>query len=98
MLDIRALKKRREVLKHQPPKIDTQYEKDMGEKLLQKATTAQQEKRANAYKDVYNKTYEAAGDLINMNRGRVFTCGGFGDGYRLGTGKWKYINKKWKKQ
>ena len=97
-MDIRALKKRREVLKHQPPKIYTKEENDRGEQLLKKATEAQQERRVNTYKDVYNKTYEAAGDLINMNRGRIFTCGGFGDGYRLGTGKWKYINKKWKKQ
>lgn len=98
MPNIRALKRRLEVLKHTPPKINTREEIAGGEKLLKKAEIANTERRNNNYKDVYNRTYEAAGDLINMGRGKVTSYGGFGSGYRLGEGKWKYINGKWKQK
>jgi hypothetical protein len=96
MPDIRALKRRLEVLKHQPPKVLNNRELDGGEKLLKKAQQDHQKKRDSNYNDVYNRSYEAAGDLINLNRGRVMSYGGFGSGYRLGTGKWVYIKGKWK--
>ena len=93
---IRALKRRLEVLNHQSPKPIQNNEG--GERLLKAAIADKEERRTASNKDIYNCAYEAAGDLMNLGKGRVMSYGGFGSGYRLGTGKWKYINNRWVKK
>ena len=95
-MNVRALKRRLEVLKHQPPKPIKDNEG--GERLLKAAILDKEERNKNNRRDIYDRSYEQAGDLINMSRGRVFSYGGFGSGYRLGAGKWRYINGEWAKK
>jgi hypothetical protein len=96
MPDTRALKRRLEELKHQPPKEIKINEG--GRRLLRQAEGQHKERKRINERDTYDMAYEAAGDLINLGRGRVLTYGGFGSGYRLGAGKWRYINGKWEKK
>lgn len=96
-MNVRALKRRLEVLNHQPPKVFNKQELDGGKRLLKAAEEHHAERKKDTNRNIYDCSYEAAGDLINMGRGRVMSLGGFGSGYRLGSGRWKYINKKWEK-
>lgn len=96
MPDVRALKRRLEVLKHQPPKVTERN--DGGERLLKAAAAHVAERKKDSARHIYDSSYEAAGDMINLGRGRVMSYGGLGSGYRLGAGKWRYINGKWEKK
>ncbi len=93
MIDKRALHRRVEVLNHQAPK--PLKSGPVGDLLLKKAIEHKEERKKESDRNIYDMSYEAAGDLINLNRGRILTHGGFGTGRRLGPGRWKYINGKW---
>ena len=97
-MSVRALKRRLEVLKHQPPKVSKPEAVASGKKLLEAAQEEHAQRKQDTARNIYDCSYEAAGDMINLGKGRVFTYGGYGTGYRLGAGQWKYINGKWEKK
>ena len=97
-MSVRTLKRRLEVLKYQPPKVSKLEEIDRGRKLLKAAQEEHAQRKQDTARNIYDCSYEAAGDLLNLGKGRIFTYGGFGTGYRLGAGRWKYINGKWEKK
>jgi len=97
-MNVRALKRRLEVLKHQPPKVSKPEEIVWGRKLLKAAQEEHETRKKDTARNIFDCSYEAAGDMINLGKGRVFTYGGYGTGYRLGAGQWKYINGKWEKK
>jgi DNA replication protein DnaC len=102
MLDKKALirkcKKRLEEIKKTPPKPETAKSKINKQIILDAAKKEIEARRHNNEIDTQACAYEAAGDLINLNRGRLMFCGGFGSGHRLGVGRWRYINGEWIKK
>lgn len=95
MTDVRALKRRLEVLKTQPPK--PLKSGPVGDRLLKQAIEHKEQRKKESDRNIYDMSYEAAGDLLNLGKGKVAVYGGIGEGYRLGSGRWKFINGKWQK-
>ncbi len=95
MIDKRALQRRVEVLNHQAPK--PLKSGPVGDLLLKKAIEHKEQRKKESDRQIYDMSYEAAGDLLNLGKGRVAVYGGIGSGYRLGTGRWKFTNGKWLK-
>ncbi len=93
--EIRTLKRRLEVLKKQPPKALKGGPE--GDRLLKQANEHIEVRKKESARNIYDMSYEAAGDLLNLGKGRVAVYGGIGSGYRLGTGRWKFTNGKWLK-
>jgi len=90
--------KRLEEIKSTPQKPITQSDIDNKKKVLELGKQEYDKRRHDNEIDTHARAYEMAGDFLNLERGRLMFYGGFGSGYRLGTGKWRYINGKWEKK
>ena len=96
-IDKRSLHRLAEELKRKPPKI-TEYHKAEGNRLLKEAIQDKEQKRLTNRKDIANFSWETAKDLINAGKNRILSYGGFGQGNKLGAGRWRYENGEWVKR